>query len=240
MKMKGLIFVLMTFTQAVFAQNLWKVEYETYDKIFLDEKDANFKAELDKNNSTPKYYALLFDENQSYFSEIERIKNEQNQSSMSMSTITDHIYIDYKNSKYMIEDNYLNKNVLITDHLPTYNWTISRETKQLLGITVRKAMTEHQNSKIEAWFASTLQPKGGPVFFNGLPGLILELKAETMLEDEQYETVFKAIHVKEASKREKIKIPSKGQKMTQKEADDFVKEANRKIVEASGNRVEKD
>ncbi|MGV0829574.1 hypothetical protein ACTS9C_12010 [Empedobacter brevis] len=46
--MKGLIFVLMTFTQAVFAQNLWKVEYETYDKIFLDEKDANFKAELDK------------------------------------------------------------------------------------------------------------------------------------------------------------------------------------------------
>jgi len=37
-----------------------------------------------------------------------------------------------------------------------------------------------------------------------------------------------------------IKIPSKGQKMTQIEKDYFVKEANRKMMEAYNNKVSKD
>jgi len=240
MKLKALLFFLMIFSPFLFAQNLWKVEYETYDKMFFDEKDPVFKAELDKNNSTPKYYQLLFNENQSCFSEIVRIDNSQNQSSMSMSTIDDNIYIDYKTSQYKIEGNYVNKNILIIDNLPKYTWTISRESKEILGIKVKKAITEYKDSKIEVWFAPTLQPKGGPIFFNGLPGLILELKAVTTMKDESYETIFRAINIKEASKNEVIKIPSKGQKMTQIEKDDFVKEANKKMMEAYNNKVSKD
>ena len=49
----------------------------------------------------------------------------------------------------------------------------------------------------------------------------------------------KAININEASKNETIKIPSKGEKMTQKEKDDFVKEANRKMMEAYSNKVDK-
>ena len=133
----------------------------------------------------------------------------------------------------------LYKNILIVDNLPQYTWKISRDSKEILGIKVKKATTEYKDSKIEAWFASTLQPKGGPIFFNGLPGLILELKAVTNLKDESYETTFKAININEASKNETIKIPSKGEKMTQKEKDDFVKEANRKMMEAYSNKVDK-
>ncbi|MFV0139199.1 GLPGLI family protein [Empedobacter falsenii] len=242
MKNKYLLFFLTLFSPCLFAQNLWKVEYETYDKIFFEENDPVFKAELDKNNSTPKYYQLLFDENQSFFNEIIRINNSQDQSSakMSMSTIDNNIYIDYKILQYKIEGNYANKNILIIDNLPKYTWKISRESKEILGITVKKATTEYKDSKIEAWFAPSLKPKGGPVFFNGLPGLILELKAVTNMKDESYEITFKAINLIEASKNEKIKIPSKGQKMTQKETDDFVREANQKIMEASSNKVEKD
>ena len=230
---------MITFSQVLFAQSLWKVEYETYDKIFFDEKDPVYKAELDKNNSTPKYYQLLFDEKQSFFKEIERIDNSQNKSSTSMSTIDDNIYIDYKSAQCKIEGNYANKNILIVDNLPQYTWKISRDSKGILGIKVKKATTEYKDSKIEAWFASTLQPKGGPIFFNGLPGLILELKAVTNLKDESYETTFKVINIKEASKNEVIKIPSKGEKMTQKEKDDFIKEANRKMMEAYNNKVDK-
>ena len=240
MKLKALLFFLMIFSPFLFAQNLWKVEYETYDKMFFDEKDPVFKTELDKNNSTPKYYLLLFNENQSFFSEIVRIDNSQNQSSMSMSTIDDNIYIDYKTSQYKIEGNYVNKNILIIDNLPKYTWTISRESKEILGIKVKKAITEYKDSKIEVWFAPTLQPKGGPIFFNGLPGLILELKAVTTMKDESYETIFRAINIKKATKNEVIKIPSKGQKMTQIEKDDFVKEANKKMMEAYNNKVSKD
>ena len=239
MKIKVLFLIMITFSQVLFAQSLWKVEYETYDKIFFDEKDPVYKAELDKNNSTPKYYQLLFDEKQSFFKEIERIDNSQNKSSMSMSTIDNNIYIDYKSAQYKIEGNYANKNILIVDNLPQYTWKISRDSKEILGIKVKKATTEYKDSKIEAWFASTLQPKGGPIFFNGLPGLILELKAVTNLKDESYETTFKVINIKEASKNEVIKIPSKGEKMTQKEKDDFIKEANRKMMEAYNNKVDK-
>ena len=46
---------------------------------------------------------------------------------------------------------------------------------------------------------------------------------------EKYETSFKAINFREALKQEKIKIPNKGQVMSQKEADDFVKQENMKI-----------
>ena len=240
MKLKALLFFLTIFSPFLFAQNLWKVEYETYDKIFFDEKDPVFKAELDKNNSTPKYYQLLFDENHSFFNEVVRIDNSQSKSSVSMSTIDDNIYIDYKTLQYKIEGNYANKNILIIDNLPKYTWTISRESKEILGVKVKKATTEYKDSKIEAWFAPTLQPKGGPIFFNGLPGLILELKAVTTMKAESYETTFRAINIKEASKNEVIKIPSKGQKMTQIEKDDFVKEVNKKMMEAYNNKVSKD
>lgn len=222
------------------AQSLWKVEYEVYDKIFFDEKDPVFKAELDRNNSTPKYYQLLFDENQSFFNEIVRVDNSQGKSSFSMSTIDDDIYIDYIALLYKIGGNFANKNILIVDNLPQYTWVISRESKVLLGITVKKATTEYKNSKIEAWFAPAIQPKGGPIFFNGLPGLILELKAVTTLQDESYETSFKTINLIEASKNEKIIIPSKGQIMTQEEKDDYVKEANKKMMEAYNNKISKD
>mgnify|MGYP006929041760 FL=1 len=60
------------------------------------------------------------------------------------------------------------------------------------------------------------------------------------MKDESYETIFRAINIKEASKNEVIKIPSKGQKMTQIEKDDFVKEANKKMMEAYNNKVSKD
>lgn len=240
MKFKALLFFLTIFSPFLFAQNLWKVEYETYDKIFFDEKDPVFKAELDRNNSTPKYYQLLFDNNHSFFNEVVRIDNSQSKSSMSMSTIDDNIYIDHKTLQYRIEGNYANKNILVIDNLPKYTWTISRESKEIFGIKVKKAITEYKDSKIEAWFAPTIQPKGGPVFFNGLPGLILELNAITTMKDESYETTFKAIDIKEASKNEVIKIPSKGQKMSQKEVDDFVKEANKKMMEVYSNGVEKD
>ena len=239
MKLKALLFFLTIFSPFLFAQNLWKVEYETYDKIFFDEKDPVFKAELDKNNSTPKYYQLLFDENHSFFNEVVRIDNSQSKSSVSMSTIDDNIYIDYKTLQYKIEGNYANKNILIIDNLPKYTWTISRESKEILGVKVKKATTEYKDSKIEAWFAPTLQPKGGPIFFNGLPGLILELKAVTTMKDESYETTFRAINIKEASKNEPIKLPSKGQKMTQIEIDYFVKEVNRKMMEANNSKVDK-
>ncbi len=96
---------------------------------------------------------------------------------------------------------------------------------------MRKATTEYMGYNIVAWYSLDIKSKVGPVFFNGLPGAILELNAISAMQGEKYETSFKAINFREASKQEKIKIPNKGQVMSQKEADNFVKQENMKIMQ---------
>lgn len=236
-----LIIFILNFS-SLFAQDLWKIEYEVYDKIFFDDADKQIQDDLKQNNARPKFYAFLFDTNQSFFSEIERINNNQNNSSisMSMSTIDNNIYIDYQSKEFKIEGNYANKKFLVKDNLPQYNWIIQREKKEISGIKVTKATLNYENTDIEAWFASDIQPKGGPVYFNGLPGLILELKSYTKLEGERYETTFTLIKIDKASQNEKIVVPSKGTVMTEKEKMEFIKEANKKMMETYQNKVDKD
>jgi len=234
-----LIIFILNFS-SLFGQDLWKIEYEVYDKIFIDEADKELQQELNQNNSTPKYYALVFNAEQSFFSEIERIDNTQGKRNISMSTIDNNIYMDYSKNYYSIEGVYANKNILVKDDLPKYNWTIHRDKKEILGIKATKATTKINDSEIEAWFALDIKPKGGPVYFNGLPGLIIELNSNENLEGERYETTFRLIKIDKASKKDKIIIPSKGEIMTNAQKNEFVKEANRKMMEAYKNKVNKD
>ncbi|WP_413533210.1 hypothetical protein [Empedobacter brevis] len=59
--MKNKMFILIVFSfQLLSAQNLLKIEYETYDKIYIDNASKKMKIDLENNNSTIKYYELLF------------------------------------------------------------------------------------------------------------------------------------------------------------------------------------
>lgn len=230
--MKNKIFILIVFNfQLLYAQNLLKIEYETYDKIYIDDASKKMKIDLENNNSTIKFYELLFNEEHSFFKETDKINNSQGINSFNLSTITDKIYIDISKKNYRIEDELVNKKILIIDSLPKYKWIIEKETKNILGLKVRKATTQYMGYNIVAWYSLDIKSKVGPVFFNGLPGAILELNAISIMPGEKYETSFKAINFREALKQEKIKIPNKGQVMSQKEADDFVKQENMKIIQ---------
>lgn len=63
-----------------------------------------------------------------------------------------------------------------TEDLPIFNWTLERETKQILGYTCHKATTVFRGRKYVAWYASDLPINNGPYVFNALPGLILEIQ----------------------------------------------------------------
>lgn len=57
-----------------------------------------------------------------------------------------------------------------------FNWQIQEETKVIEGYPVQKATTSFAGRDYTAWFTSEIPIADGPYKFNGLPGLILEIK----------------------------------------------------------------
>lgn len=58
-----------------------------------------------------------------------------------------------------------------------YGWTITDETSNILGYKVIKAYanSEDNDDIIYAWFTPDIPVSGGPIRYNGLPGLILSV-----------------------------------------------------------------
>ena len=85
------------------------------------------------------------------------------------------VYFD-RNSK-LFYNNIINRNIesLIVDSAKI-KWQILNEYKVILGKTCRKASAEWFGSKYIAWFNIDNKLPYGPLKFNGLPGLILDLQ----------------------------------------------------------------
>lgn len=93
-------------------------------------------------------------------------------------------------SNVIIYKNYLEKKIKVNyttdrekrsikDSIPTYNWKLHDENKILLGYHCKKAtaVTYQTGSeqKLVAWYAEALPINDGPLTYQGLPGLILEI-----------------------------------------------------------------
>ncbi|AEM70202.1 Protein of unknown function, Porph ging [Allomuricauda ruestringensis DSM 13258] len=87
-------------------------------------------------------------------------------------------------------------------------WEITNESKQIGEVKVLKATTTRKLGsyleEIEAWFAPTLPYSFGPLGYNGLPGLILEMY--------RGKVVFKLKEIQE--KDVDIKLPKGSKEMT--------------------------
>lgn len=117
----------------------------------------------------------MIDGKDSYFQKIERINNEQEKVSFSFTTIESNIFIDSETQTYQQYIDFNGNKFIINDILPQYNWSLTRETKSISGQEVRKATHKNEETEITAWYAPNLPYKIGPIYTNGLPGLILEL-----------------------------------------------------------------
>jgi GLPGLI family protein len=66
------------------------------------------------------------------------------------------------------------RNYLVKDSLPVYEWKISAETRNIAGFECRKALTRISDSVVVvAFYTDEITVPGGPEQFNGLPGMIL-------------------------------------------------------------------
>lgn len=93
-------------------------------------------------------------------------------------------YTEKDNLEKLIYKNHLESPVLLT-LIEEVTWEISNESKRIGKHDAIKATTTRKRGnaveKIEAWFAPKLQYSYGPLGYNGLPGLILEMKNDRIV-----------------------------------------------------------
>nr|WP_297310140.1 GLPGLI family protein [uncultured Flavobacterium sp.] len=170
--MKFYPFILFLFSLNVFCQtrNIM-VEYEVISSIKNNEiLIANNKKAL---YIKPDYASSSKSEN------IVKTESNNDMEETTISQLAPLIYgaTYYKTLKkdlyYYLNDN---KNEIIKDELPDFNWNVTyTETKMIGNFLCKKATTIFRGTNIEAWYTEEINIPFGPWKFKGLPGLILEV-----------------------------------------------------------------
>lgn len=175
--------------------------------------------------SQPKVkYRLFFNKEESFFEKYETLNSEKGKLNFAERKMGKGVYYYSHMSKEIIHKKlYSGKEFLIV--MPTFNWKLTQEKKVIGKYICYKATTSHyvegRNGKMErkvtAWYTKEIPYNLGPKYFNGLPGLIVELQEDNLL--------IKATKIILQSK-DKIFIrkPNLGEKVTLKKYDSIVKE----------------
>jgi len=133
------------------------------------------------------------------------------------------LYKDYKEREIYSKNEVAYKYFTVKDSLDIFNWNILSDKQEILGFSCQMATMDFRGRKYEAWFTTEL-PIGGPWKYDGLPGLIMEIKS---MDDF---IVYKAIGVKNA----KIKYDSLENPLKLKDAltwDEFKALYKKKAIE---------
>ncbi|MES2329123.1 MAG: GLPGLI family protein [Bacteroidota bacterium] len=104
----------------------------------------------------------------------------------------------------------------VEDKTPAIDWTITEETKDLMGVECQKATGNFKGRTYTAWFSTQLPFSNGPWKLGGLPGLILEAY------DAKKEVMFKLVTYENAAgTKTAIEIPKDVLKTTPMEMKQF-------------------
>lgn len=147
----------------------------------------------------------------------------------------------------------MDRSYVVTDTVAKLKWKLSDETKTILNFTARKATATTVNQRprmtmengemkremvndtvaVVAWYTTDVPVMAGPAYSGQLPGLILELN------NNNGQSIIKAIEFSPKVAANKIKEPSDGKKLTAAEftvEGDKIMEERRKNM-GPGNRV---
>lgn len=198
-----------------------------------EEQKAKMNARLMKQFQ--KTFVLSFDKNTSIYKEEKSLKAPSVMPSNGMNVMVmgngggnDVVYKNIKEQRFVNKTEIMSKLFLIKDDLPKYDWKLSAETKSIGKYTCYKATytreEERTNMSLEngevtekkekvdvvttAWYTPQIPVSNGPGDYNGLPGLILEVR-------EGNRTVICSEIVMNPKEKIVIEEPTKGKKVTQ-------------------------
>lgn len=107
-----------------------------------------------------------------------------------------------RKNNFFISNARFNTNIVYKEPLPEINWQITKEEKEIEGISVTKATADFRGRKYIAWFAPQFPVPLGPWKLNGLPGLIIEAHDE----NKEILFLFRKLHI---PTNETFSIPEK-------------------------------
>ncbi len=195
--------------------------------------------------ASEKNYLLTFNKSECIYEQEQQLEKPKSVAgemsiSVSFSSSEGKKYINAKDKTSSIEDEILGKEFLIVEPIEKPNWELVDESKKIGDYTCFKAkllipvsekqkkeyeeflkkeeiksslfkMEEPKDKTITAWYTPEIPVSFGPNNYWGLPGLILEIN--------EPELIILCSKVALNTKGATIKVPNKGQKVSQKEFD---------------------
>jgi GLPGLI family protein len=244
------------FSKTIFSADLKEENSES------KKQDPAFEKALQEalKEASEKSYLLTFNKSECVYEQEQQLEKPkaasgEMQISVSISSIEGRKHINAKNKTSSIEDAILGKEFLIVENIEKPDWKLVDETKKIGDYTCFKAkltipvsdkqkkeydeflkkeeiksslfkMEEPKEKIITAWYTPEIPVSFGPNNYWGLPGLILEIN--------EPETIILCSKVVLNTKGTTIKIPNKGQKVSQKEFDAIQKKKYDSMKDENG------
>lgn len=191
-------------------------------QIIADLKNSNLSndASIYETGETGLEYELKFNNQETTFNIIESLDSDANSGfsfSKSMGGGKGIYYANLNTNDYLRQLEAFGEEFLLTEFLRDVKWTITKDT-MIIGnmlcykATSIKTVVRTKNTYVKpitAWFTLEIPLSYGPIGYNGLPGLILDLIIEN-------EVRYYAKKI-ELNQLQVIIEPIKGKKMTEKE-----------------------
>ena len=257
--MKRLILVVgilasMAVAQVVFAQSEGVITYEAKVNMHrrLPPERAEMKAMIPEYRTTKEQ--LFFNGEESMYKPL--IEDEEQDFSggggmrMVMRQPNNELYTNTSTQLIFSKQEFMGKEYLIADTVKMSPWKFGSETKVIQGYTCKQAYftredvqssmrmvgsgppvpeTKTVTQEITAWYTDQIRPSLGPERFNTLPGAVLAID----INNGERVIVAAKIELRPLKKNE-MKIPEKGEKMSQAEFKKAMEEQMKKMSTSGG------
>jgi GLPGLI family protein len=182
-------------------------------------------------------HQLFFNANESFYKPIIEDEEEDMVATPSggggmrfrMQQPNEETYINTGNTTITTKREFMGKEYLIEDTLKISPWKLGTETKEIQGYLCKMAwyVDERQPDRkleITAWYTDQLRPMLGPELFGSLPGTVLAVD----INNGERTVVARQVEFRNLKKNE-MKVPSGGQKVTPAEFRKIVDEAMKQM-----------
>ncbi|MDR2235310.1 MAG: GLPGLI family protein [Chryseobacterium sp.] len=166
--MRPVLFIIFLLSAISLHAQTYRYIYElSYRPSLKDDAHENMYMVLDVNPDETKYYDYSFLEKDS----LNRLHHTQN-TSWSEQIPVKRKRNSTENSNFVMIGN----DIFVYKTNDKIDWTLSDETQKIENMTCQKASANFGGREWTAWFTKDIPISEGPYKFQGLPGLIVQLK----------------------------------------------------------------